>query len=151
MGLLGRILGSLYPQPSLEGDPADQDPANRGNQLSVTLLFGRGELRLEIGPSARPDDTERIPDAAEMIPAPCSEQCTAPRRSMPPQAPGGGAQQSRPSLHSLPQPWQMATEGSGGPDTGAASFWDALDPTEREALRSVASCRTFAAGATIMQ
>jgi hypothetical protein len=31
------------------------------------------------------------------------------------------------------------------------SFWDALDPTEREALRSVASWRTFAAGARIMQ
>jgi hypothetical protein len=33
----------------------------------------------------------------------------------------------------------------------AASFWDALDPTEREALRSVASWRTFAAGARIME
>ena len=31
------------------------------------------------------------------------------------------------------------------------NFWAALDPTEREALRSVASSRTFAAGARIMQ
>jgi CRP-like cAMP-binding protein len=31
------------------------------------------------------------------------------------------------------------------------SFWEALDPTEREALRSVASWGTFAAGARIMQ
>jgi len=31
------------------------------------------------------------------------------------------------------------------------SFWDALDPIEREALRSVASWRTFAAGARIME
>ena len=33
----------------------------------------------------------------------------------------------------------------------AIPFWDVLDPTEREVLRSVASVRTFAAGATIMQ
>ena len=36
-------------------------------------------------------------------------------------------------------------------DHASVSFWDALDPTEREALRSVASWRTFAAWATIMQ
>jgi CRP-like cAMP-binding protein len=30
-------------------------------------------------------------------------------------------------------------------------FWDVLDPTEREILRSVSSVRTFAAGATIME
>ena len=136
MGLLGRILAPLYPQPSPEDNPADQDPAKRGNQLSVTLLFGRGELRLEIGPPARPDDAERMPAVAEMIPPPRSEadgeegseEGSTPHWSMPPLAPGG-AQQS----------------------PGAASFWDALDPTEREALRSVASWRTFAAGATIMQ
>ena len=73
MGLLGRILAPLYPQPSPEDNPADQDPAKRGNQLSVTLLFGRGELRLEIGPPARPDDAERMPAVAEMIPPPRSE------------------------------------------------------------------------------
>lgn len=31
------------------------------------------------------------------------------------------------------------------------SFWDALDPTEREALRSVATWRTFAAGGRIVE
>jgi Cyclic nucleotide-binding domain len=31
------------------------------------------------------------------------------------------------------------------------NFWEALDPTEREALRSVASSRTFAAGARLMR
>jgi Cyclic nucleotide-binding domain len=35
--------------------------------------------------------------------------------------------------------------------SSAPAFWDALDPTEREALRSVASWRTFAAGARIME
>jgi CRP-like cAMP-binding protein len=33
----------------------------------------------------------------------------------------------------------------------AIPFWDVLDPTEREVLRSVASVRTFAAGAAIME
>jgi Cyclic nucleotide-binding domain len=37
------------------------------------------------------------------------------------------------------------------PQGPAADFWDVLDPTEREALRSVASWRTFAAGARIME
>jgi hypothetical protein len=33
----------------------------------------------------------------------------------------------------------------------AGGFWDALDPTEREALRAMASWRTFAAGARLME
>lgn len=37
------------------------------------------------------------------------------------------------------------------PPPTPVSFWEALDPTEREALRSVASWGTFAAGARIMQ
>jgi len=39
----------------------------------------------------------------------------------------------------------------GLPDASAVPFWDVLDPTEREVLRSAASMRTFAAGATIME
>jgi hypothetical protein len=37
------------------------------------------------------------------------------------------------------------------PHSAATGFWDVLDPTEREALRSVASWRTFAAGARLME
>ena len=37
------------------------------------------------------------------------------------------------------------------PHSAATGFWDVLDPTEREALRSVASPRTFAAGARLME
>ena len=37
------------------------------------------------------------------------------------------------------------------PHGAASGFWDVLDPTEREALRSVASWRTFAAGARLME
>lgn len=38
-----------------------------------------------------------------------------------------------------------------GPRPGTVHFWDALDPIEREALRMVASWRTFAAGAKLME
>jgi Cyclic nucleotide-binding domain len=37
------------------------------------------------------------------------------------------------------------------PHSAATGFWDVLDPTEREVLRSLASWRTFAAGARIME
>jgi CRP-like cAMP-binding protein len=36
-------------------------------------------------------------------------------------------------------------------DPATAGFWDALDRTEQDALRSVASCRTFAANERLMQ
>lgn len=53
----------------------------------------------------------------------------------------------------IPQPSGEAGSAPHLPPAGRADspFWDALDPTEREALRAVASLRTFAAGATIMQ
>ena len=35
--------------------------------------------------------------------------------------------------------------------SAAVSFWESLYPTEREALRSMASWRTFAAGASLME
>jgi len=35
-------------------------------------------------------------------------------------------------------------------DPGAAIFWEALDPVQRDAFRSVASSRTFAAGARLI-
>jgi hypothetical protein len=53
----------------------------------------------------------------------------------------------------IPQPRGEAGSAPHLPPPGRAdiSFWDALDPIEREALRAVASWRTFAAGALIMQ
>ena len=143
MGLLGRILGSHYSQPSPDNDPALEDPANLGNLLSLTLSFGRRKLRLEIGSSARRGDAERVSAAAEMIPAPRGEAHSA--------LYPGDAPQTRASLHSLPRQRQTATEYPRRQVSAAVSFWDTLDPTEREAVRSVATWRTFAAGATIMQ
>ena len=52
------------------------------------------------------------------------------------------AKQTQPEDCSWPDPYGQ---------TPVASFWDALDPTEREALRAVASWRTFAAGARLME
>jgi CRP-like cAMP-binding protein len=50
-----------------------------------------------------------------------------------------------------PQEPEQTDAGEPGPHSPAAGFWDILDPVEREALRSVASWRTFAAGARIME
>lgn len=38
-----------------------------------------------------------------------------------------------------------------GPQAPTVSFWDVLEPTEREALRAVALLRTFAGGAMLME
>jgi hypothetical protein len=50
----------------------------------------------------------------------------------------------------LPQP-ERADSREDRPQGSGLGFWDILEPTEREALRSVASCRTFAAGARLME
>jgi hypothetical protein len=121
MGLLGRIVRALYSQTPSDNAPSCQDPASERNQLSLTLSFRHGNLRLDIGPSARSDSPERPTATAGTVP-------------MPRQDADGGPQLS-------PRPQR----------TSVVSFWDALEPTEREGLRAVASLRTFAAGATIMQ
>ena len=66
----------------------------------------------------------------------------------------------RPSTHTTDsdQPEQIGAESGDPTDTGTnygrpwpvISFWDALDPTERDLLRSMAHVRTFGAGATLM-
>ena len=43
---------------------------------------------------------------------------------------------------------ELRAPGRRGP--GAVIFWEALDPIERDAFRSVASSRTFAAGARLI-
>jgi hypothetical protein len=130
MALLGRILGSPYSQAAPDNDPARADPAHQVNSLSLTLGFGRRRLlRLEIGQSARSDDAERMSVVARMVPAPRDEASNDQARRVP----------------------QNGTGNSRRHDATTVSFWAALDPTEREALRSVANWRTFAAGATIMK
>lgn len=52
-----------------------------------------------------------------------------------------------PSVSDTPAPARPL----GREDPAAVSFWEALDPAEREALKSVASWRTFAAGSRLVQ
>jgi hypothetical protein len=80
---------------------------------------------------------------------PSSETVASPHQESSSQAPDTG-QQPTASTYRLPRQRRITTEDLRRQDSTAASFWDALDPTEREVLRSVAFMQTFAAGATIM-
>lgn len=55
---------------------------------------------------------------------------------------------SGPSQIANSDPGEQRAPGQHGP--GAAIFWEALDPIQRDAFRSVASLRTFAAGARLI-
>jgi CRP-like cAMP-binding protein len=128
MDPLGRFSGWLNSFREPPPDPARQDPARQGNPVKLTLGGRRFKLQLEIPRPEEADDTEPAPAAAAKIPA-AREEALA-DRSVPPPTP--------------------LFSGAGTQDP-AASFWDVLEPTEREALRSVASWRTFAAGARLME
>lgn len=144
MGLLARIFRSIYHQPPSEDEPYCPYPVIGGNQLSLSFWFPHGHLRLDIGPSVMPDHGENTSATEEMAPPPPS-----PHQEPPAQAPDT-EQQSTASTYRLPRQRRITAEDLRRQDSTAASFWDALDPTEREVLRSVAFMQTFAAGATIM-
>jgi len=118
-----------------------KDSANQRSPLVLTLSFGRRQLRLEIVRSARADDRERTAAVTEAISASPSKTYSGSRPSPSPHS-SVGAQRRSSGRDRRGPAWE---------DVGAVSFWDALDPIERDALRSVASCRTFAPGATIME
>jgi CRP-like cAMP-binding protein len=107
--------------------------ADGGNPVKLTVGGRRFRVQLEM---ARPGRTDSAwPEAPAATEAPVSvEEARAGQMPLgaPVEARAGQIQDAR-------------------PHSGAAGFWDALDPTEREALRSVASWRTFAAGARIME
>jgi CRP-like cAMP-binding protein len=137
MDLLGRISEWLNSHRRSQDDPAGQNPANRDSLLRLTLSLGRRYVDLAIGQSAGADQAPRMPPATEA------------RR---PPHPGTSDETyaSSASRHSLPQQ-ETTTSPDHRLQAPGASFWDVLDPTEREALRSVASWRTFAAGARLME
>jgi hypothetical protein len=155
MDLLGRLSAWLDSHRTPQDDRASQDPANRGSLLHMTVSFGSRTMRVAIDRSAEAGETPRTPDVAEEIPVPDDSACSD--RSLPTQAPEDAP--SSPvnfypappvSFSSVPKQGQTAPPDS-GQQNSAKSFWDVLDPTEREALRSVASWRTFAAGARLME
>ena len=128
-------------------DPAPQDAADRDSSVKLTLGGRRFKLQVEIPWFGKAEDADRMSVASEETHVREDEADTDP--SVPSQAPDG-AQASGVSLHSLPEQ-EQTNPSEPHRKNSAASFWDVLDPTEREALRSVASWRTFAAGARLME
>lgn len=121
MDLLGRFGEWLDPHARAQGDPAGRDAVNRNRQVSVTISVGGRKAEFVIG--------RRSAFAPETSEAPATAEETS---------------DSRPEQDDCrwPEPHRQIP---------APAFWDTLDPTEREALRAVASWRTFAAGATLME
>jgi hypothetical protein len=121
MDLLARLGEWLDAHDRAQGDPAGHDAVKRNRQVSVAISVGGRRVDLVIG--------RRSGTADGTSDAPVTAEVTPDRRPEPDDC-------------SWPEPHRQAP---------APAFWDALDPTEREALRSLASWRTFAAGARLME
>jgi CRP-like cAMP-binding protein len=119
-------------------ESAGQDLSN-GKGLHLT--FSIGVVR-----TANASELHRRPAAEEELPK--SGDPVGTDRSQPPQ-PRDEDQPPAVSLH-RPEHQEIPARPERVPEIPAASFWDVLDPIEREGLRAMASLRTFAAGATIM-
>jgi len=145
MGPLGRLSAWLDSHRRAQDDQADQNPANE-DSLRLTFSIGARSVNVAIGRSGKTGETPCVAGAAEEIPGPDDKAQAG--RPLPPQAPDG-LQAPAVNVHSV-RPEQTAPPEPRRQDP-SGSFWDALDPTEREALRSVASWRTFAAGARLME
>jgi hypothetical protein len=147
MDLLGRFSGWLDSFRKPQDDPARHDPAERDSPVKLTLGGRRFKLQLEIPRSARADEAEPGSGAPEATSVSRDEDRAS--LSVPAEAPD--SMQASP-VSPDPRPRQeQADARETRRKKPADSFWDVLDPTEREALRAVASLRTFAAGARLME
>lgn len=153
MDLLGRFfewLDSLHkPQDHL----ALQASADPGRPVKVTLWGRRFKLQLEIPPAERVDDPEFTPTSVEEVPVPGAGEVPVSDKEdhtdrPVPHAPLNDLRRSPFGLHHIPQRQTAPPEHH---HEHSAAFWDILEPTEREALRAVASLRTFAAGVRLME
>lgn len=146
MDLLGRLSAWLDSIRRAQDEPTGQDPPNRDG-LRVTLSVGDRMVDLLIRRAAKASELPHMPAGEGASPE--SGDHARIDRSQPPQPPDEA------QANSVSLPRVAHQQMSGRPEPGqplpAASFWDALDPTEREALRAMASLGTFAAGAKIMQ
>jgi CRP-like cAMP-binding protein len=143
MGRFSWISRRLESPRLLKGKSVDQGfPRNEKGVPSSRRGF---LLRFELKVSAKADDDERVLVRDDKIDVPGAAQ----NRPLALKA----SYSARPADLSIPsQPQEQdEDEQSCGSYSCTVSFWDALDPTEREALRSVASWRTFAAGAMLMR
>jgi CRP-like cAMP-binding protein len=135
----GRFMARLAERAQAgESESPGETSANRRSPRRFTLTLGSRSLRVEIG-IERSAGLEAPERPAAMTKAtsrtrPGSERPLLPRGSV-------REQQQRGS-----RDW-----GAQDRDNPSTAFWDILDSAEREALRSVASWRTFAAGARIME
>jgi len=121
--------------------------ADSDSPLKLTLRGRRFRLHVEMSRPGTDHDPGARPVVAPQIPLSGSEGHT--HQLLPLGTPDGT---DTTSVNPPNRPGPERTEARGPPrDSPAAGFWDILEPTEREALRSVASCRTFAAGARIME
>jgi cyclic nucleotide-binding protein len=146
MDLLGRFFsGRLDSFRKPPDDSTPQDPAKRGDPVKLTLWGRRFKLQLEILRSARADEAAPGSGSSEDIPVPRDEDRAD--LSVAAEAPES-SQASSVSPEPRPRQEQAAPREARRPPD---SFWDVLEPTEREALRAVASLRTFAAGARLME
>ena len=129
--------------------------ADGGNPVKLTVGAGRFKVQVEMARSGRTDDMARpagtdsvwsessaAPEAPDRVDAARADQVPL---GAPVYAGGSAAGPGHPRQPERSDPQDVR------PHSAATGFWDALDPTEREALRSVASWRTFAAGARIME
>jgi Cyclic nucleotide-binding domain len=147
MDLPDRLSGWLDSRRRSQGGQARSHPAEADSRMRLTVSFGRRTLDLAIGRSAKTGTVPHTPGPAEEILR--SDNSIRPGQWLPPQAPEEPPAPPG-TFYGVPQQ-RHAIPPASSPQNPADSFWDALDPTEREALRSVASWRTFAAGARIME
>jgi hypothetical protein len=135
--------------------------ADGGNPVKLTVGWRRFKVQVEMARPGRTDGAAH--GSATTAEAPVSANKV--RADQPPlgtpvysggsaQVPLGapvytGGPAAGPRYPRQPEPTDYSQDVR--PHSAATGFWDVLDPTEREALRSVASCRTFAAGARIME
>jgi len=124
-------------------DPAHPVPDGITYSIGRWLpKWGSGPGRLDGQRPGSDDDHGRPPRGSRRRRAPQFRVPEDPPPSQPgrPGMPGGGPGRSGPDVQ----------HPSDRRDPGAVIFWEALDPIQRDAFRSVASPRTFAAGARLI-
>lgn len=131
MGLLGKLSTWLDSRRQPEEETVRQNAADRDSLLRLTLSVGQRTVGFAISWARKSEE----PAAAGETSQPDDETRTM-GSSVPPENDGDQA-------HAEDMSWE---EYISPEEDNIPSFWDALDPTEREALRSVASWGTFRPG-----
>ena len=111
------------------------------NPVKLTVDGPRFRVHVEMGRPRKANDAG-IRSAGALDAVPARDETRTDQR--PPHQASDDVRASSISSDNGPQPKRTDTQKL-RPHDPAAGFWDILEPTEREALRSVASCRTLAA------